>query len=175
MKALLLLSLTLVMITAHAQVLSTPQAQRSTLHSRGIYTVPNTSFHPDLNLGFKNGNAADGIATADAGSAVRLSASVHLPHGATVDSVRLYFLDYSDEDIYIALVSYENAKASGLKDIFTNATDGKTSVIRHQKAAMGSLVIDNEKNAYYLLVQPKTVWPKFANTLGIRSVVFYYH
>jgi hypothetical protein len=165
MKVLLFLFVTFTVSMAQSQ-------QR--LISRGIYTIPNTSFHPDLNLGYKNGNAGDGIATADAGSGVRLAASVQLPHGVTVDSVRVYFLDYADEDMYISLVSYENATGSGLKDVFTNTTNGKASAVRSQKAATGPYLVDNEKNSYYLLVQPKGVWPKYTNTLGIRSVVFYY-
>jgi hypothetical protein len=165
MKTIFFLLLTLFMGTA--------QSQRPA--NRGIYTVPNTSFHPDLNLGYSNGNAGDGIATADANTAVRLVASVQLPHGATIDSVRIYFIDYADEDMFVSLIGYENAKGSGLKEIFTNTTNGKSNAVRSQKALLGSYIIDNEKSSYYLSVQPKTGWPKFANTLGIRSVVFYYH
>src|SRR5262245_19114759 len=102
------------------------QAQRG----RTVYTVPNTSFVPDLNYGYSNGNAGDGIAYADGGTAVRLVASVQLPLGAILDSAVSYFVDNSDADMYITLASYENAVASGLKDFFTSTTSGKSSSVR---------------------------------------------
>jgi hypothetical protein len=144
--------------------------------SRGVYSIPGTSFYPDLNLGYSNGNAADGNAYADGGTASRLTASVQLPHGATVDSVRLYVLDYSPAvDMYISLASYAHA-GGGLKEIFTNTTDGSSSTIRSQKALLGSYIVDNDKNGYYVLVQPKGgAWPSGGNKIAIRSVVFYYH
>jgi len=169
MKSLLLPAVVLCMMTASAQI-------RTVSTNKGVYTVPNTSFHPDLNLGYANGNAGDGIAYADGGSGVRLVASVQLPHGAVVDSALCYFVDYADADMYVTLAGYENATGSGLKEFFTTSTSGKSSSVRSVKAPIGSISIDNARNSYYLLVQPKSgAWPAKPQVMGIRSVVFFYH
>ena len=145
--------------------------------NRGIYTVPNTSFHPDLNLGYYNGNAGDGKAYAEGGSGARMVASVQLPNGAVIDSIRSYFIDYADNgDMFISLLSYENAGNSGLNEIFTSATDGKSMNVRSLKAPLVSHTVDNARYSYYLCVQPKAgAWPTKPAVMGIRSVVFFYH
>lgn len=145
--------------------------------TRGVYTVPNTSFHPDLNLGYANGNAGDGIAYADGGTGVRLVASVQLPHGAIIDSVKSYFIDYADPmDMYITWARYDNATSSGMTDLFTSTTFSKSSAVRSMKAPVGTVTVDNDKYSYYLLVQPKGgAWPAKPAVMGIRSVIFYYH
>lgn len=170
MKKILFLSFLVNSIAASAQVRPINAAV-----NKGVYTVPNTSFFPDLNLGYANGNAGDGIAYADGGTGVRMVASVQLPQGAIVDSIRSYFIDYSDNDMFISLASYENASNSGLKDIFTSTTTGKSMYVRSIKATATPVTIDNARFSYYLCVQGTTGWPKKPQVMGIRSVVFFYH
>jgi hypothetical protein len=172
MRTTLLFLFILITTVAGAQV-----RPLSNTINRSVYTVPNTSFFPDFNLGYTNGNAGDGIAYAEGGSGVRILASVQLPHGAIVDSAHCYFIDYADADMYITLAGYENASgAAGLKEFFTSTTFGKSSSVRMMKAPISTINIDNARNSYYLCVQPKTgAWPKKPEVMGIRSVVFFYH
>ncbi|HEX2627376.1 MAG TPA: hypothetical protein VHM26_00140 [Chitinophagaceae bacterium] len=169
--------LTLLFLLLCAATFAQAQIRPLSTAAKGVYTVPNTSFQPDLSLGYANGNAGDGIAFADGGSGVRLVASVQLPQGAIIDSVKSFYIDNADpNDMSITLASYENAKNSGMKAVFSSNTSGKSSDVRSIKAPIASTTIDNDKNSYYLLVQPSNgSWPAKPQRMGIRSVVFYYH
>ena len=103
--------LTLLFLLVCAVTFAQAQIRPLSTSAKGVYTVPNTSFAPDLNYGYANGNAGDGIAFADGGTAVRLVASVQLPQGAIIDSVKSFYVDNADpNDMSITLASYENAK-----------------------------------------------------------------
>lgn len=102
------------------------------------------------------------------GGSGSLTAPLHLPHGATVTKMTVYFLDNSAINLQVTL--RRNSSSSAMASILSSGAPGETSLFDN---TINNAVIDNSGSAYTIDLDPiGGPWPDVS--LIVRRIVFDY-
>jgi hypothetical protein len=122
----------------------------------------NATFFNHLNGAFMN-----------AGSTETLVASVNLPHGATVTSIRVFFLDNSVHDLEVKFhLTY--LTLGGSIPLHTIILSGNSPVERIAVSSPLNELIENDTFFYLVTINPVSgdTWDSF--NLFVKGIVFVY-
>jgi len=135
-----------------------------------LLSIPGEAFQPAANVDFFNSGGSGG-AELGAGSFEGLVAPVHLPHGAVVTSMRVFYRDTSDHALQVSLkaLNYGAGTYEGLASINTVGAPGDADATT---MAVSNAVIDNSSRGYFVTARDLSGWD--AGNLLVKGVVITY-
>ncbi len=142
-----------------------------------IMNVGASAFQPTEGNNYANFIPADGniMASFSAGSNAYAIAHVNLPDGATVISMKAYYVDNSSANITFRL-SYANILLNGSTSMASITSTGSSGdmhqVIMSETTTISASKINNSWNAYYLRCGASPAWDGY--NLRIKAVVITY-
>ena len=159
-----------------------------------VYSLGETDFNigdPRSGILYRvwgNGGVSIINSTAQYGHAGRFSAPVHLPNGAKVDSIKVFFIDNSDSHATASLLGTNNdgaymsfrflkrlnsGGAIGIGDVTTSSSSSSVNSLLLNNIP-SNLIINNQNNTYYFDVYSNHWSENNKVDMKVISVLIYY-